>query len=222
PEQFRGALRRRLVDAALVDVGTPGDVTRRVIALAVEYPSIPFFGIAPFRAADAPFIALCARHDFVDVLADGVDAAALWWVLAARSFSSRFAAALRDPPASLGLTTALQLATWRRLVGDGGRVVRTIHLARALGVTREHLSRTFASAGAPNLKRVIDLVRLLAAAELAKNPGYDLRDVARLLGFTSPTLLSRTAQRVVGTRAPSLAALRAVDLVSRFVRGRGN
>jgi len=221
PEAFRGALRRRLVDAALVDVGTPGDVTPRVVALAADYPSIPFFGIAPFRAADAPLIALCARHDFVDVLADGVDDAALWCVLAARSFSARFAAALRDPPASLGLATPLQLATWRCLVAKGGRAVRTIQLARALGVTREHLSRTFAAAGAPKLKRVIDLVRLLAAAELAKNPGYDLRDVARLLGFASASLLSGTAQRVVGTRAPSLSALRAVDLVGRFVRGRG-
>jgi AraC-like DNA-binding protein len=88
-------------------------------------------------------------------------------------------------------------------------------------VTREHLSRSFASAGAPNLKRVIDLVRLLAAAELSKNPGYDVRDVARVLGFASASHLSSTAQRIVGTKPASLARLRAVDLVDRFGQGRG-
>jgi len=43
---------------------------------------------------------------------------------------------------------------------------------------REHLSRNFAKPGAPNLKRVIDLVDFIAAAELAKNPGHDIRDIA--------------------------------------------
>ncbi len=90
-----------------------------------------------------------------------------------------------------------------------------------MGVTREHLSRSFASRGAPNLKRVIDLVRLVAAAELAKNPGYDVRDVARVLDFASASHLSSTAQRVVGTRPASLARLRAVDLIERFSQGRG-
>ena len=88
-------------------------------------------------------------------------------------------------------------------------------------MTREHLSRSFSSAGAPNLKRVIDLVRLLAAAELSKNPGYDVRDVARVLGFASASHLSSTAQRVVGTKPASLSRLRAIDLFERFGQGRG-
>jgi AraC-like DNA-binding protein len=93
--------------------------------------------------------------------------------------------------------------------------------ADALGVTREHLSRTFAADGAPNLKRVIDLVRLIAAAELAKNPGYDVRDVASVLDFASSSHLSSTAQRIVGTKPASLSRLRAVDLVDRFTKGHG-
>jgi AraC-like DNA-binding protein len=88
-------------------------------------------------------------------------------------------------------------------------------------VTREHLSRTFAAAGAPNLKRVIDLVRLIAAAELAKNPGYDIRNVAAVLGFASSSHLASTAQRVVGTKPASLTRLRAIDLIDRFAHGRG-
>lgn len=76
--------------------------------------------------------------------------------------------------------------------------------------------------GAPNLKRVIDLVRLLAAAELAKNPGYDLPDVARVLGFASATHLSTSSVRVIGVKSASLTRLRPVELMDRFVKqGRG-
>jgi AraC-like DNA-binding protein len=99
--------------------------------------------------------------------------------------------------------------------------VRTSTLAQFLKVTREHLSRSFAAGGAPNLKRIIDLVRIVAAAELAKNPGYDLRDVAAILEFASSSHLSSTAMRVIGTKPTSLARLRTVDLVDRFVKGHG-
>jgi AraC-like DNA-binding protein len=98
--------------------------------------------------------------------------------------------------------------------------VRTDTAAAALGVPREHLSRAFSAGGAANLKRVVDLVRLIAAAELAKNPGYDVADVARVLEYASSSHLSTTAQRIAGTRPASLARLRAVDLVDRFVKGR--
>jgi AraC-like DNA-binding protein len=69
---------------------------------------------------------------------------------------------------------------------------------------------------APTLKRVIDLVRVIAAAELAKNPGHDLKDVAAVLAFASTSHLSVTAQRLVGAKATSLARLRTVDLLERF------
>lgn len=114
----------------------------------------------------------------------------------------------------------MQKDAWRYIVGHAGRPVRTAGLAKSIGVTREHLSRTFSSGAAPNLKRVIDLVRLISAAELAKNPGYDTRDVARILGFASASHLSTTAQRVVGTRPTSLARLRTVELIGRFSKGR--
>jgi AraC-like DNA-binding protein len=138
-----------------------------------------------------------------------------------QSFSARFAWALHDPPAALSLSSPLQRETWRSVVANAGRGVRTDSLAKLLRVTREHLSRTFAADGGPNLKRVIDLVRLLAAAELAKNPGYDVRDVAKVLGFASPSHLSTTSQRIVGTKSASLSRLRTVDLIERFARGHG-
>jgi AraC-like DNA-binding protein len=220
-DEFTAAFRADLVDAALVDIAAGGEGPRRAAALAREFPSIPFFALAPLRAADGPAVAECAALDFVDVLVDVVDDGAARDLIAPHCFSQRFAEALEDPPPSLALSTDMQLATWRGIIAHAGRMVRTAELATALGVTREHLSRTFASGGAPNLKRVIDLVRLIAAAELAKNPGYDVRDVARVLGFASSSHLSSTAQRIVGTKPTSLARLRAVDLIERFAQGRG-
>ncbi len=213
--------RKELVDAALVDIATPHDETWAAAALAREFPSAPFFGIASLRAGEGPAVAHCAELEFADVLVEGIDDACARDIVAHRGFSSRFAAALRVPPEGLALTTAVQQRAWEYIVAHAGRRVHTMHLAAHLGVTREHLSRTFSAAGAPNLKRVIDLVRLLAAAELSKNPGYDIRDVACVLDFASSSHLSSTAQRVVGTRPASLARLRSVDLIQRFARGHG-
>lgn len=240
--EFRAALRRMLIDATLVDIGSPSaatsaggestnimagqlaasgaDDTWKIAALAHEFPSAPFFGITPLRATDAPAIARCAGLEFCDILADGLDDAVARDLVAPRTFTSRFVAALSEPPPGLGLKSEMQLATWRAILASGGRPVRTAVLAREAGVTREHLSRHFSAPGSPNLKRVIDLVRMIGAAELAKNPGLDVRDISRILGFASSSHLAVTAQRVLGTRPASLSRLRTVDLIDRFTQGR--
>ena len=218
---FAAAFHAELVDAALVDVASTQDETWAAAALAREFPSAPFFGLASLRAGEGPAVAQCAAYEFADVLVDGIDDGCVRDIVARRGFSSRFADALRVPPPVLALTTTVQQHAWEYIVAHAGRRVRTLHLAKSLGVTREHLSRTFSAEGAPNLKRIIDLVRLLAAAELAKNPGYDIRDVAKVLDFASSSHLSSTAQRVVGTKPASLARLRSVDLIQRFTRGHG-
>jgi AraC-like DNA-binding protein len=221
PEDFEAAFKVNLVDAAVVDVSAAQEDTWRVASLAREYPSVPFFGLAALRAAEGPALAQCASYEFADVLVDGVDDGAARDIVSHASYSARFARALANPPERLSLDAPLQLAAWRFIVSHAGRPVRTSALAQNLRVTREHLSRSFAAGGAPNLKRIIDLVRIISAAELAKNPGYDLRDVANVLGFASSSHLSSTAMRVVGTKPTSLARLRTVDLVDRFVKGHG-
>lgn len=221
---FESVFRDTLVDAAILDFGSMSTIPEdawRVAAFAQEFPSVPFFGLLPLRASDGPTVAQCASYDFADVLVDGVDDVVTRELVLRESFSARFARALADPPKALALCSSLQQSAWRAIVLRAGRGVRTDSLANALRVTREHLSRTFAAEGGPNLKRVIDLVRLLAAAELAKNPGYDVRDVAKVLGFASASHLSTTSQRIVGTKSASLSRLRTIDLVDRFVRGHG-
>jgi AraC-like DNA-binding protein len=214
--EFTAIFRNELIDAALVDVGG-GNGSEKASALSLEYPSVAFLAITSFRAGDAPALARCAELEFADVLVEGVDDAVLRDLIVRRAYTARFAAALEAPPVPLALRSSLHLEAWRFIVAAGGRPVRTSALASSLGLTREHLSRSFGAGSAPTLKRLIDLVRLLSAAELAKNPGYDVTDVARVLKFSSAAHLSLTAQRLIGRRASSLAAMRGVDVIERFI-----
>ena len=219
-EELEAVFRRVLVDAAVIDMGTPDEDAWKAAAFAAEFPSAPFFAIMPLRASDAPAAARCAGLGFIDFLVEGIDENAARDLVHPHAFSTRFRQALAEPPQTLGLTTQLQRAAWDVIVAHSGRPVTTKELAGAVGLSREHLSRNFAKPGAPNLKRVIDLVRLIAAAELAKNPGHDIRDIARILDFASSSHLAVTAQRIFGTRPASLARLRTTDLIDRFAQGR--
>ena len=220
-QELERIFRRELVDVVVVDVAHASDDTWRAASLAREFPSAPFFGLTPYRGGDGPAVRRCAESDFADVLAEGVDEGVARDLVLSESFTARFARALEIPPPPLRLATPLQRSTWAVLVAHAGRPLHTDVLAESLGLTREHLSRRFATGGAPNLKRVVDLVRLLVAAELAKNPGYDVADVASVLHFASPSHLATTTQRVAGIKPVSLARLRAIDLVKRFSDGRG-
>jgi AraC-like DNA-binding protein len=222
-EQFRTMFRAQVIDAAIVDLGAAPDPSLdRVVSLASDFPSAAFIGLSPYRAADGPLIARCAERGFADVLADGVDDGTLRDVVARRSFSRRFGASLREPPASMALDSRLQRAAWHALLEGAGRSVSSSELASRLGVSREHLSRSFGAGKAPSLKRAMDLVRVLAAAALSKNPGYDASDVAHILGFASVAQLSKVSERTAGVSAASLARLRTVDLLNRFVRASSN
>jgi AraC-like DNA-binding protein len=208
---------RELVDAVIIDAGA-GDDAQRLIARADEFQSVPFVLVTTLLPADAPLLARAADAGICEVLIEGVDEGAARELVTRRAFSVRFERALAVPPPVLHLETPLQLAVWHSVVRRAGRPVRTDQLAKELGVSREHLSRSFAAGQAPTLKKIIDLVRVLAAAELSKNAGHDVRDVAEVLGFASSSHLSSTTQRLVGARASSLSRLRAMDLLERFSR----
>jgi len=219
-EELDGVFRRVLVDAAIIDLGSPDEDTWKAASFAAEFPSAPFFAIMPLRASDTPAAARSTGLGFIDLIVEGIDENAARDLVHPHAFSTRFRQALGEPPQTLGLSTPLQRAAWDVIVAHSGRPVTTKELAATVGLSREHLSRNFAKPGAPNLKRVIDLVRLIAAAELAKNPGHDIRDIARILDFASSSHLAVTAQRIFGTRPASLARLRTTDLIDRFAQGR--
>ncbi len=218
--EFEAAIRRELIDAVVVDLAAQGEEQWLVAARAADFPSTPFFGLLPFKTTDVNAVSRSATLGFTDVLCETVDESCARDIVAAASYSARFARALASAPPELGLNTDTQLRTWHAIVQHAGRPVTTTTLAAVMGVTREHLSRNFARDRGANLKRVIDLVRLISAAELSKNPGYDVRDVAAVLGFASSSHLAVTTQRIASTRPASLPGLRTVDLVDRFVQGR--
>lgn len=219
-QDVENALSRQLVDAIIVDGGA-GDDAYRTIAKAEEYQSVPFVLVTAMLPADAPMVARAAECGVAEILIEGLDDSVARELVLRRAFTTRFERALAVPPPNLGLESPLQIAVWQSVVKRAGRPVRTEQLARELDVSREHLSRSFATGRAPTLKRVIDLVRVLAAAELSKNAGYDIRDVAEVLDFASSSHLSSTTQRLVGAKASSLTRLRAIDLLERFEKMKG-
>ena len=70
------------------------------------------------------------------------------------------------------------------------------------------------------MKRVVDLGRVVSAAQLLANPGYAPGEVAGLLGFSSSSHLSRTAKRVADVNAGTLGELLPDEILRRFLRGR--
>lgn len=221
PDDLVRAMRASVVDAVILDLGYGAGSNLGAAKMARDYPSVPFFALVGLRPSDLPTVSkYCSEMEFAEYLVEGLDEQVHRQVVLPKTFTARFAMALLPAAAHIGLETPLQRTVWTTIVRHGGRVVKTESLAKEVKMTREHLSRQFSAAGGPNLKRLIDLTRLLAAAELAKNPGYDLADTAAILDFSSLSHLGVSSQRVLGVKATSLVRLRPEDLIGRFVRQR--
>jgi AraC-like DNA-binding protein len=210
-------LDQRLVDALVIDVKAD---PAGALALAARFPRIPSYAFSAFRPDDGALLAACRRAGLAGVLVEGVDNAAAGEWLGTRTALTARRAALADGPRLLRLTDRLQLAAWHEIERRVATPITTGDLAQALRVTREHLSREFAVGGAPNLKRVIDLVRTACAADLLANPGYRVATVARILGFASASHLAAAARRVAGVTPVGLRTLGPRGVLARFARGR--
>lgn len=218
PEALSLLFRREVVDAVILG-GAPGgpEPSGRILT---SYPRVPVFVAGGFRPGDGGMLMGYRRAGVRGILVDGVDDAAAAEIVAARAASRRRRAALADAPRMLRLTEPLQQRAWEEILHRVDTRLGTAEVARALRVTREHLSREFGAGGAPNLKRVIDLVRVICAADLLANPGYDVPTVTRVLRYSSPGHFSACAERVAGVSAGELGALPLAEVLARFVRGR--
>jgi AraC-like DNA-binding protein len=217
PAALERLLYQRLVDAVVLDGKA---APQAAVALPSRFPRIPVFLLSPFRPDDASLIAECRAAGVAGVLVEGVDNAVAGEWVAARTAQVARRAALADAPRLLRLTDRLQLAAWNEVLRRLPAPTRTADVARTLRVTREHLSREFGAGGAPNLKRVIDLIRTVCAADLLGNPAYSVRAVVHIMGFASPSHLAAAARRVTGLPPAELRALGAAGVLARFVRGR--
>jgi len=219
-ERVEALLQRRLVDAVVVDVRSGNGGGEGVADLLRDYPRIPFFAMSALRPDDASLVKEWRKAGMAGVLVEGVDDWAAGELILRRSASVQRRAMLKDAPRVLRLTEPLQLRAWEEVLARVGSRTTTADVARAMRRTREHLSREFGAGGAPNLKRVIDLVRIAWAADLLANPGYGVSAVARILRFASPSHLSDCVRRVAGAATRELPALGPRGVLARFVGGR--
>lgn len=210
-------LEQRLVDAVVLDVRSCAEDG---MALPTRFPRIPMYALSAVRPDDGPLLASSREAGFAGFLVEGVDDAIAGEWIAARTAQVARREALADAPRLLRLTDRLQIAAWEEVLRRAGGPTKTGHVAQALRVTREHLSREFGAGGAPNLKRVIDLARTACAADLLGNPGYSIRLVVRILGYASPSHLAGAARRVAGATPNELRELGPRGVLTRFLRGR--
>lgn len=217
-DRVRTVVQRELVDAVVVDV-LRVDV-EDVFALAGAFPRIPVFSLSRFRPDHGAMLARCLREGLRGVLVAGVDDPVAGEIVAARRASRAWQAALHDAARLLHLTEPIQRRAWDEVFGRVGTPTTTSDVARALKRTREHLSREFAAGGAPNLKRVIDLARAVAAADLLGNPGYTVGMVMRILRYSSPSHFAGVARRIAGTTPAELGRLGPRGVFLRFLKGR--
>lgn len=214
---------RRLLDQRLVDavVVTPtAALADDLIQLHRTHPQIPVIAYAAFRPDDGALLLACRRAMVAAVAVEGVDDAIVGDLVARYSMTAARRIGMADAPRVLRLTEPLQRRAWDFLLGEVEKPMRTAALAGRLSVSREHLSRQFGAGGAPNLKRVIDLTRIAAAAQLLQNPGCDVAAVVRLLHFTSPSHLTGTARRIAGVGTGDLSALGPRGVLAAFVKGK--
>ena len=89
-------------------------------------------------------------------------------------------------------------------------------VAKQLGMSREHLSRSLRAAGAPGAKQLLELVRLLVVqAQLAE--GVPIAVASARLGFSSVSHLARTARVATGVTPRYWSALSAEALIASAV-----
>ncbi|MDH5198463.1 MAG: helix-turn-helix domain-containing protein [Gemmatimonadota bacterium] len=217
--QVEGLLRRELVDAVLLRVHG-ADWAHPIPALRERYPRVPVFGYGPVRADDARRLADGLAGGIEGILVEGVDEPVAGEVVASRAASRQREHELADAPRLLRLSEDVQRRAWQVALAGAGQRLTTSDVARAVGTSREHLSREFAAGGAPNLKRVIDLARVACAADLLRNPGYDVQTCAGVLRFASAGHLAGTTRRIAGVAPSGLGRLGPRGVLQRFLRGR--
>jgi AraC-like DNA-binding protein len=205
----------RLLDAVLL-----GPEPAHGEALAIlrrEFPSLPALLFLPLRSDDAELLLHARRLRVASVMVEGVDEPVLARMVARCGATARRLEALHPLAPRLRLEEPLQSRAWEAIIALAPYGLATAALARRLGVRRETLSRQFAAGGAPPLHRAIAGLRVVVASELLTDPGYPVATVARLLRFSSPSLLHATARRIFGAPARRVAELTEDRLVAGFL-----
>jgi AraC-like DNA-binding protein len=215
--RLRRAIEDRLLDAIVV--GHKALRNPELLQLRVQFPALPVVVYATFRPDDGELLERLDRPGGVTAIAvEGVDDAIVGELVRRSMLCTSRRAMLESAPRYLRLSEPIQQRAWNFLLEAVALPVQTGEIARQLGTSREHLSRQFAAGGAPNLKRVIDLLRVITATQLLANPGYSVADVARLLRVASTAHLGITVERIAGVSAAELRRVAPIRVFEAFVR----
>jgi AraC-like DNA-binding protein len=215
PAHLATLLSRHLVDLVVLGLESTRGATFE--ALRNDYPTLPTVIYGPVRSDDAVAVRRALRRGVSAVLVEGLDEPVLARVLRRNGLTGLREDALLPLGAQLDLVDPVQRAAWQLIVADAPLGLSTATLARRLGVSRESLSRQFGAGRAPSLKQAIDAVRLVAAGQLLGSPQWRVADAARLLGYSSESLLQRTSRRLVGSGARSLGHLPPDRILARLM-----
>jgi len=187
--------------------------------LRTRFPRLPMVVYAALRPGDGEIMLRLIDDEGVSaLLVEGVDDAVAGDLVLRHGLARKRELALSDAPRLLRLREDIQKVAWDFLVRAAGRPIGTVEVATELGVSREHLSRQFGAGGAPNLKRVIDLLRVVCASQLLANPGHDALAVSQMLGFSSPGHLTQVSRRITAGPVDRLAELGPRGVLGKFVR----
>lgn len=214
----------RLIEAEPVDVVVVGTRARGSLDwdwFRTRFPTVPVVIYGAVRPDQGPSLLALDPGRIRALLVEGIDDPVVGDVVSRYGYLATRRAGLAELPRLLRLTEPLQKRAFDLLVGSIGRPPTTASLARKLRVSREHLSRQFAAAGAPNLKRVMDLLRLLVARDWLANPGRPVAVTAELLGYSSPSHFRSTVRRLFRCDVAELQRASLQDLIRRFL-GAGN
>lgn len=212
-------LLHRLLANTLVDVAVIGLKVSHAIdveGIRRKYPFLPIVVFGPLRPDHGEVIRQLYAKGVSALAIEGVDDPVIGETVTQHGYLARRRRELKEVPRLLRLFEPLQRATFDDLLGRFGPPPTTRALAESVGVSREHLSRQFAAGGAPNLKRVIDLLQVLAARDLINSPGYPTANVVSLLGFAGPSHLRAVIKRVTRLPLKDFRRASAVDLTRRF------
>jgi AraC-like DNA-binding protein len=220
-DAMEAVLSTMLVDAIVVDLQPATATTAgwRAIERATRHAPIPAVALVALRTLDATLLARLHGAGVGTILVDGVDDAMLRVLLQPVLLTTRFA--LRsDVLLASHRVGPLADAVWRTGVSHVGRLTSVATVAKQLGLSREHLSRSLRKAGAPGPKQLLELVRLLVV-QTQLSAGVPIARAAHRLGYSSVSHLARAARSATGLTAGRWGTMSAEALIAAAIRRAG-
>lgn len=208
-----------VVESELVDSIVLGARARRTVDLPDlrrRFPNLPVILYGVVRSDEGAALLELDALGIRRIIVEGIDDPMVGDLVARGGSAAARREALAGVPATLRLTEPLQRRAFDLLAATVGKPPTVTSLARRLRVSREHLSRQFGAGGAPNLKRVSNLLQVLAVKDFVSNPGYDVIAAASRFGFASLGHLRTVVRRVVRLPVEGLPSASLADLVKRF------